>query len=411
MRLPLFAENLLYKTNRVLGVEVQLLNESELLLHACICEKSGSSISVPFTNQGLASWDDLLASLPYKNLPVTLVLTGKGLMHKKINVQGREDAKAVFHKVFPSGNEQDFYTQVYYGLGNTAFASVIRKKKVDEIIAKLKERHLSCIDFFLGGFVGENAFALDGSQASVAEWKWAGHNVLFEDRKIKEYEFDPAANEEKDLNLAGISVKSGLVLAFSAAFQYFLHTTDVTHNNQEVLAGADDFRNRRAFTRLVRGGAVFLLVICLGNFLLFTNYFERQKKLDEELSLYQGARTFHEGLSKEVSQKQNFLERSGLGFSTRTSFYVDRLVYDLPEDIQLSYLSLFPVKNRIEKDSVIQFDSKKILVKGFCDKSIVLNNWINLIKTKDFVADIVLDNYIQESEKEKGRFDLSVKFR
>ena len=411
MRFPAFIENFLYKTDRVLGLEVQLLNDSDVLLDACVCVRAANSVSVPFTKSGSTSLDELVAALPEKKLPVALVITGKGIMHKKINVPGRIEAAVAFQKVFPSGNEQDFYTQVYYGAGDVAFASVIRRKKVDELIGQLQKHGLTTIDFFLGAFAAEDIFPLADNQAALAEWKWAGHSVVLDDKKIREYEFNPAVNEPANFSLTVIGVAQESLLAFGAAFHYFLPLSDLAHNNAAVHGGYDDFRNTRAFTKLGRTSLIFILLLCLGNFLLFSSYFNKQKKLDEELALYESAVTFHRRLNLEFAQKKDFLERSGLGFSTRTSYYVDRLMYDLPADIQLSYLSLFPLKNRIEKDSVIQFDPKKVLVKGFCEKSIVLNNWINLVKTKDFVADVVLDNYIQESEKEKGRFDLSVRLK
>jgi hypothetical protein len=179
----------------------------------------------------------------------------------------------------------------------------------------------------------------------------------------------------------------------------------------QVSANAAEYKNKKAFKKLSRTSVAFFLVVCLINFFVFTNYFDRQKKLDAELTVYQNAISLHEKLSAELQNKKNFLEKSGLAFSTRTSYYADRLVYDIPEEIQLVSLSLFPLKGGIEKDSVIKFDNKKIHVKGYCQKSILLNNWINLIKTKDFVAETVLDNYEQDAEMKNGKFDLTIRLR
>ncbi|HWY37987.1 MAG TPA: hypothetical protein VNY73_05475, partial [Bacteroidia bacterium] len=86
MRLPRFAENFLYKTNKLLGAEVILLNESDVLINCCISERSGSKISVPFTKNDLSSVEQLAEAIPQKNLPVSLVFNGKGIIHKKISI-------------------------------------------------------------------------------------------------------------------------------------------------------------------------------------------------------------------------------------------------------------------------------------------------------------------------------------
>ncbi|HWY38183.1 MAG TPA: hypothetical protein VNY73_06460, partial [Bacteroidia bacterium] len=317
---------------------------------------------------------------------------------------------SAFHKVFPTGNESDFYIQVYYGLEGQGFCSVIRRKKVDEIINSLQEKGLQVIEFFLGPFVVENSLALTAAQSSVYELDWAGHRVSIEDKKIKEY-VAAENNTQQEFQFGEFTVQSNVLLAFCAAFHYFVPLASVIHSNVGVPVRYEEYRNSKAFVKLARVSVVFFLAVCLVNFFLFTNYFDKQKKLDAELTVYQSAISMHDKLNSELQNKKSFLEKSGLAFSTKTSYYTDRLMYDIPEEIQLVSLSLFPLKNRIEKDSALQFDNKKILIKGFCQKSILLNNWINLIKTKDFVQETVLDNYEQDADMKNGKFDLTVKLK
>ncbi len=409
MRLPAFVENFLYKTNKVLGIEICFLDNRQEL-NCCICEKKGNKVSITDSKTNLASLEEISTALP-KGLPVALVFNGKSIIHKKISVGEQETTSSAFQKVFPTGNEREFYTQLYKGLAGQGFASVIRKDKADEWVEKIEALGYKVIDFFIGPFAIENSLALQGVRSSVYTYEWAQHRIETEDGKIKEYQFQNDKNVDATLNLEGFSVVSAALNSFCVALHYFLPVANISHSNDPVIFKYDEYRNSRAFTRLLRTSAGVILGICMANFLVFSSYFDKQKKLDNELAVHEGAITAHEKLSKDLQSKKEFLERSGLALSSKTSYFTDRLLYDLPEDLNLTYLAVYPLKNRIEKDSVIEFDSKKIMVRGLCDKSILLNNWINLLKTKEFIQDVVLDNFEQESEKESGKFNLTLKLK
>ena len=127
--------------------------------------------------------------------------------------------------------------------------------------------------------------------------------------------------------------------------------------------------------------------------------------------IYQNSLQTFDKLNKELTNKKNFLDKSGLLLGSKTSYYTDRLLYDMPEELQLTYLNVYPYMNATQDDSVPKFESKLILIKGICTKSITLNEWMKLMKSKEFVQDVVLDNYNQESKSVNGKFDLVVKLK
>ncbi|MGZ3919079.1 MAG: hypothetical protein ACXVNM_07200 [Bacteroidia bacterium] len=411
MRLPQFAENFLFKTNKVLGLEINILNDTEVIINCCICERSGSKILVPFSKSGLTSIDQLIKHIPKKDIPVCLILTGKGVMNKKITLSENESVSSAFHKVFPTGNENDFFTQVYYGLGNSGFCSIIRVQKVDQVIQSLSSAGLQVIDLFLGPFVIENSFVLNGDKGGLYEMEVAGHKLTVEDRKIVQCELGSEGLGRGEFNMSGLMIQGDNLLSFCGALSYFISIARFESHSPVVEVQNKEFGNNLAFKKGLVVALGFLLLVSVVNFLFYFNYFDKQKKLDSELSSLQGNAIIFEKLSKELNDKKMLLEKSGMGISTRASYFTDRLLYDIPEEIQLTYMSIFPVKSRIEKDSLIQFENKKIVVKGFCEKSIILNNWINLIKTKDFVKETVMNYYEQDADVKSGKFDLTINLK
>ena len=408
MRLPSFAENLLFKTNKVLGLECVFQNENDLICHTSLIQKSGNSVEITSSNS-YSSMEQFFAANLSKDIPVILTINGKGIMHKKVSLAADENYTTSFHKIFPTGNEHEFYTQIHRGLVDNGHVSVIRKHRTDELIAKLQTAGYTVIDFFIGPFIIENALAIMAKKSSVYTLSWETYQSEIEDNKIKEYQTLPERVEEQKIELGSFSVDSFAFIAFCAAFHYFVPLADIRNNATSIQNKAIDYKNNKAFVLLLRSSVIGILIICLINFLVFSNYFDEQKKLTEELNVYQNSIAQYDLLVKEEKSKSDFLEKSGLGFSTKNSYYTDRLLYDLPEEIQLTYLSVFPIKNKAEKDSLIKFDNKSIMIKGDCQKSIVLNSWINLLKTKDFVADAVLENYELNTDKGSGKFDLTIK--
>lgn len=402
-----FIDRTFYTSSVSTGVLAELNGEQESY-SVFVLKRSGKSLS-SITAATNLSFEALLQLLRGSKAPVSLVLNGKGIVHKKINRSNETTPAQYFQKVLPAGNENEFYTQVYYGKTDADFVSVVRKSTADSIMEKFTAAKISVVNFYLGPFCAELAFPLLGHSSSVYEVKVNRYSLKIEEEKIKDITESTDAAEK--FTIPGFELDSITLLPFSAAFSYFFSLPSLVSTTAAVAQQRSEYRYKTAFTRFLRTGVGLLLAISLGNALVFSNYFSRQKTLDGELIVYENAMNNYEKLNTEFTSKKDFLEKAGLLMGSKTSFLADRMVYDLPGNIQLSQLQVYPNRNAVERDSVLKFDARKILVKGFCTKSIELNEWVGLIKSKNFIEDVYLDNYSQESQKEPGKFDLTVKLK
>ena len=116
-------------------------------------------------------------------------------------------------------------------------------------------------------------------------------------------------------------------------------------------------------------------------------------------------------LSSEYEEKMAFLKSSGLLETSRSSFYADRIAVDMPSSIQLTEMNINPrVKQSADEDAMM-FKAKEMHIQGNCRQSNELNEWIKLVRKKDWVSEVELLNYKQGKGDAVGTFIIGIKTR
>src|ERR1700741_9434 len=311
-----YIDKLFFSSNTAYGVSIELGGEQELYTLCCL-KKTAKSVTSELIQKKIPV-EELLKLLKGTKAPVSIVFIGKGIITKKITRSNENGISDYFKKVFASGNENEFYTQVYYGSRDIDFVSVIRRSAVDLILEKFAADKTDIINIFLGPFSAELVFPLLGNTASVFSLDIARYRLSVEEGKIKEVSDNPGQPEKP--NIPGFDLDSETLLSFSAAFAYFFPLNTLVQNNQAVLNNKGEYRYKTAYTKLFRTAIVLVLIIALTNLFVFNNYFEQQKKLDAELVVHESALKSHEKLNNEYSGKKEFLEKAGLLLGSKTSF-------------------------------------------------------------------------------------------
>jgi len=98
--------------------------------------------------------------------------------------------------------------------------------------------------------------------------------------------------------------------------------------------------------------------------------------------------------------------------TSETSFYADRIAAGIPSAIRLTLLEVYPAeKKQEEEDGRFEFTNKTLRVKGQCKYSIDANDWINLVRSYDWVKDVKLINYNQTSAEKIGEFLVQIEIK
>jgi len=406
-----FFKDVIFKTNTVAGLEMIALADGGFVFHIQVLEKKGKNLAPRNSFTNIRDKASLFKTLKEIKCPVILNYQGKGTIQRAFQDSIKENFTDALNRLIPSANENEFHIQLYNSSTGNSFACILRKAQLDDLLKEFIENKIDVIGVLLGNYHLELLLPLTSQGGSMQQLITAEHQLSFEDGSLKEIAPRAEGKKGDTIELGKTKIGEELLPALATAMFYFIPLPTIINNNKDIAFAAKEFSNKKAYTTLSRTLIAFLLILTLGNFFWFNSYFKEQADTSAELSVFESSMNAYEQLNQQLKSKEEFLQKSGLQNGSKISYYTDRVLYDMPEDIQLNYFYVSPSEKRAEKDSVMRFDGKKLLIKGVCTKSIILNEWLKLLKTKDFVQDVVLENYNQEMENKNGKFDVAVKLK
>ena len=78
----------------------------------------------------------------------------------------------------------------------------------------------------------------------------------------------------------------------------------------------------------------------------------------------------------------------------------------------MSAINVQPFKiDKTQDQDRVYFESKKIIVEGFCSRTPELSEWINIIKKNSWVKDVLLNNINNDPEINNNRFSLDISIK
>lgn len=384
------------------GLEIQFLAEG-MVLHLVVLKKKGKQVVIEKTVPGIDK-PELLADHLAKNIPLAIAFTGKGILHRRIAGDPAGDPKLFLSKVLPNASVKDFYFQVFSAAQDEQLVSVLRKSAVDAMLEQLKD--FSVVECSLGPLAVVNCLPL--LEEYKAELQFGNHSLHLQDDLPEDVQYAENASTQELFNLGGQKVEGELLPAFAIAFQQLLPAEQRAKAQVDELdSSKEDFLQKKLF---VAGGKVLLvsvLLLLLGNYFLFSHYWSEKTELESKLQINGGALADLRNLEKQVEVKRTFLKQAGLLRGSNHSYYADQIAAGLPNAILLSRMNLAPRLKLNEEDS-IGFKPGRVEISGSCSQSIVLNKWLQDIKTKSWVKSATLESYLQDKNMKQGEFKVAL---
>ncbi len=402
-------ENFL-QSKRIAGVEAILLSEGGITWNVIVLAKNKTSINTESSSTALTNLGALKNAIPDK-VPLAIVLNGKGIIHKKVFVNDSDNDKSILQKVLPNAIPEDFYFQKSSPLNKAVFVSVVRKGVVDSLIGELTMNNLNVVSFSMGPFTIDSIVPLLEDKPVRFDFQLGSHQLKFSENGIEEYSIIANENLYTDVKVGDNTIASDLVLSFAAAFAYLVGDEGLSNNITPVEESSNAYFQKQRFQLIGWGVLIFFLSVLMINYFFFNNYWTKKNELGSTVSLNQAAVSKYEKLNKEFEEKQEFLKKTGMLETSRTSYYADQLAADLPNTILLTLLNVNPVVKKVKLEEGISFNTKTIIIEGVSRRSTELNNWIKIIKTKNWVEEVALINYSQDESKVTGEFVLEVRVK
>ncbi|MBS1509216.1 MAG: hypothetical protein JST86_00130 [Bacteroidetes bacterium] len=400
-------KNKMLALKKVAGIELTFLSENLYVINCIIIENRKEKVIVTDTFYNIKNIVDLKGKIT-NQIPVALVLNGKGLIHKKTAVI----SDVLPPDIFPGTNPSDFLFQYFDGLPSPDL-SIIRKAVAEKIITELASVNISTTSLSLAFYDLEFVAGLitDSTVITTTQYR-----VNIKDQQIREYHVTSTEEKEDvvkpEINIANEYIRSNFLIAYAAAVK-LLAGGFKDGNTIELKSILDNRRKFQQSTMLKLYAISFLgIVLCLllVNFFIYSHYFSKNNELlsGYQFSLQQAAK--YDTLKKSLNNKKQFLASAGWMNDTRMiSFYADRIAATVPESVTLTSLNLYPAVSRYTGASKQWFfQQDTILITGKCSDPTILDSWVKEIRSIKNINQSKINSYNFKKQGDAGIFTAEV---
>ena len=392
----------LVNINKVAGVELRLGENNLMQVEYVQLEKKGGKIEVKERISNIADLNELKQLSP--EIPLAVVLTGKGILHK-IADKHPEDKTDALSQLMPGADTANLLWQVFKS-GDKYIVSIVRKNIVQDLLMQMGNLGLNIIDFQLGF---QPITCVLPMLDRIPETLFAGNYVLESEQDVIIKYKSTTENDTASYAISGYTIKRSELLAFSVGIQYLLGIKHSLFNDTEVKEVKNNYLQEWLFKRVGVGMLGFSFIGLLINFFLFSDYNEKNQVLSTRLAYHKNQFQTLDSLKKAYETRQGFLNQHNLLKSSKVSFYADELGQIQPDAVQLQELNISPLagKDKYEQEKNLNFDAKIIRIKGASHGSAALNEYIRKCEQLNWVNKVLVLPY---SEKEGGisEFELEI---
>ncbi len=337
-------------------------------------------------------------------IPLVLIANGKGIIIKKIvlNTESDQSFEQIIKNNLPTINTTEFFVQLYKQNSTTAFIALCRKEHILHIVTHLKTKKYDVANLYIG------APTIVGLQPL-----WDNYNSLpstFHTAEITNNTVENITtiiNENSTIKIDDIVFNANHTLGFAAGLSYLTQTKITQTENQELVGIENNHLQKNKFRFLMIGVVVIAFVLAITNVLFYTTYFDKNNKLETELGVYQGKYEQINQLLNDYQKKKDLIENAGVLNKNKLSEYADKIAMTIPDEVSLSEFYFNPKVDTDEsEDSLVTFENKHLVLKGNCNKSSIINEWVNVLKMQKFIKGVALEKFSYNNEGILPNFEI-----
>jgi Tfp pilus assembly protein PilN len=391
-----------FSWSRCAGIEAQF-SGGEIIYHFILLKRNRNKVSVEKKITAVTDTKKICAELK-KDIPVSLVITGRSVLGRKVECDVSISTSSLLGKVLPGSPLKDLYLQRFTINDESVFCAVARRDLVDPLLDRLKQQQISVVKCTLGVFPVGNLKEKSGKQAD--DFSFGKHRMRFSNDHLEEIQFVNEEAEMDDFAVGEENIESNLLPSFVAALE-LLKGTQVDAGLERLTEAKEELRQRFMLKRVAMTFLSIVLLVLTFNYFAFSHYWSEKSRLEAELQSDGGAFTQLRSLESQLQERKKFIEATGLSGTSHQSWIADRIAAGLPQEIVLQELSLFP-KVKVSNEDSIGFTNGLIEIAGNCSESIVLNKWIDQLKKETWIKELTVDSYTQDKSTDRGEFKIEL---
>lgn len=335
-----------------------------------------------------------------KNQHAYLILNNSQVLSKKINSEKKTIQKLVY-KAFPNVNLDEFYCEIL-SQSNEHFISICRKDYIDKLINDYELNNIHIIGFSLGS----NSISVLENLLNCDQVKTSNSIVYLNNTNVED--ISKEFSKPDIYNLNGIDILSKYILSFSGAL-YSVVKTQITNSNYDnkIEIINENYLQKQFFNQFLKIGGTTILFALLINFFVFNYYFDEVNKLNQVTEINKSTKEKIVSLKGIVLKKQKMVEDLLKSRSSKSSFFLNEIVKELPKSILLSEINYQPLEKRIKKNRFIEVNNQVIILSGTTNENSNFSNWIYLLEKKSWINSISIIEF-GNSTKQTSEFTIKI---
>jgi len=398
-----------YRISNVTGISLEMRNDGTIQWHLCSVSARGKELHLGEKISGITSLSGVTDYLRAKTA-VALNLTGKGILHKRVEKLESIDQQ-VFGGIMPNANLEDFYVQ-HFPSGQWSFVSMIRKTEADRWLSQLKEMGWVPLMLSLGGF--PIVHIIHQLNLYESEITIAGHYVTRSPQsEWIDYQFKEGSAAQFPVKLASERIDERLLVPYAAAFQLVMN--DALKPVAAMAPALDSTLTARLARNKFRTNASVVIavffVLLLTNFLFLSHLQQANEQLSLQAGQFERSALSSSDRQAAITEKERLLRDMGWEDGTKKSILIDQLASLMPEEVQLREVAVDPqdiVASRSEKATV--FADRMLKIIGTSDKVVTVSEWMARIKLRPWVKQVRMDSYAYDRDLRTGIFVMTLNY-
>jgi hypothetical protein len=380
--------------NRYIGVEFFSLNNQEKIAFLEV-EKKRNELVIS-KREIFDSREDL--TKVKSKLPVALIINNEQVLQKEILSKDNSDKK-LLNLAFPNLQSDNFYYEIWRS-EHTSVVAICRKIYVDELLESLKNvLKISSLNLGVTLLSQLEAFEvphiLTTNTQEITIGNDSGGTIIETAPNVAQYKIN------------GLEVPNTHLLGFSGVLSLLLSskTTGSISGLQEKLH--EDYSQISFFDKASRAGIVILLVLLLGNFFLFTYYFDKVNATSDTILLSKAEIETTLKIKQRIKDKEEKLESFTNNAASGSSVIINNIIKEMPASLLLNELVYCPLEKTIKgEEAIITLDSL-IILRGTTLSNSSFTTWVGSINRLKAIDKVTITSFTK-NEDEKSAFSVNI---
>lgn len=385
------------------SLELQIEPNGTIIGHWLILSKKKQLVEIEKSGSISGDLSSIVTLIP-TSIPLVLSVSGKGILHKKVQQQGNNREK-LFDYVFPNARITDYVVQYQTCSDNSFYVSVVRKDQIERLVKQFTDLGYDTLSLSLGPFAVIPLLKV--IQFPNGQFNAGRHQLEINNADVLAYGYNQQ-EEVLNLDIAGQQISSTLLVAYGMAFQFLVKGIEKVEAVFDVFQQLQtDYREKKVFKVLSIGGLVFFFGLLVINTVAYSLLAEKNNRLSAEYGSMQHLTVSTKKDAEEFSRKETFLSQAGWLNPAAISYYSDRIASSVPDEIQLTVLSVYPFDEQASRKNKKEvFETNMILVRGVSKRPTDMNRWVKELNNYSWIDQIKVQDYSFDHKTGTGNFSL-----